>query len=200
MLRLRRVGVVEAAHVHELDPVSGSREPDLRAAGPDVSARVSFEDFFAAEYRRIVGIAVVLCGRRGVAEELAQDAFVAAFRHWHRISQYDDPSAWVRRVVTNLATSSLRRRSREARALVRISRRRESTVELTAGDDEFWKAVRSLPRRQAQCVTLRYLEDRSVVEIAAVLGIAEATVRVHLHDARAALAIRLKDDLDEEVT
>ena len=142
---------------------------------------------------------MVLCGRRSVAEELAQDAFVAAFRHWDRVSGYDDPAAWVRRVAVNLATSWLRRRTRELRALTRLASRREDEPGGRAdNDDEFWRAVRALPRRQAQCVALRYLDDQSTDEIAAVLGIAVTTVRVHLHAARVALAVSLGETLDEE--
>ena len=84
------------------------------------------------------------------------------------------------------------------RALGRLSGRRHDPVETDTGDDDFWAAVRGLPRRQAQCVALRYLEDRSVREIAGVLEIAEATVRVHLHAGRRALAERLGEELDGE--
>jgi len=158
----------------------------------------SFEEVFSAEYRRVLGLASALCRRRFLAEEVAQDAFVAAFRHWERISTYDDPGAWVRRVTCNLATSSFRRRAREMRALLRLSSRRNPDDELGAGDDAFWDAVRSLPHRQRQCIALRYLEDRSVAEIASVLQIAEATVRVHLHVGRTSLAARLDEELEEE--
>jgi RNA polymerase sigma-70 factor (ECF subfamily) len=176
---------VEAAPVKETEPV-----------GP----APTFDEFFRSEYRRVVALASVLCGRTGVAEELAQDAFVAAYRHWDRVSRYDDPAAWVRRVVVNLSTSTLRRRSREARALTRLALRRPTEAVRLAGlDDEFWAAVRDLPRRQSQCIALRYLDDRSVDEIAAVLGIAPATVRVHLHSARSALAARLGETDDEEM-
>ncbi len=157
----------------------------------------SFDDFFRSEYRRVVGLAMVLCGRLGIAEELAQDAFVSAFRRWDRVRVYEDPGAWVRRVVVNLATSSLRRRAREARALARVARGRSAEAPEIDMGDEFWQAVRALPRRQAQCVALRYLEDRSVEEIASVLGIAAPTVRVHLHAARTTLAARIGADLDQ---
>jgi RNA polymerase sigma factor (sigma-70 family) len=157
----------------------------------------SFDDFFRAEYSRVVGLAAVLCGRAAVAEELAQDAFVSAYRHWARIAGYDDPGAWVRRVTVNLATSSLRRSAREARALARLAHRRPEAPALPI-DDEFWRTVRRLPRRQAQCVALHYLEDRSPDDIAGILGIATSTVRVHLHAARATLAARLDEQLEEE--
>jgi RNA polymerase sigma-70 factor (ECF subfamily) len=51
--------------------------------------------------------------------------------------------------------------------------------------------VRALPPRQAQVVALHYVEDRSVADIAAVLGTAEGTIKAHLFKARAALAAAL---------
>ncbi len=65
-------------------------------------------------------------------------------------------------------------------------------------DEEFWRAIRELPRRQAQCVALRYLEDRTVAEVASILGITSSTVRVHMHFAWSTLAERFDDTLSEE--
>ncbi len=174
-------------------------KPDEVRNDEPVVAKPDFDDFFRSEYRRVVGLAAVLCGRSGVAEELAQDAFVSAYRNWQRVARYDDPGAWVRRVVVNLSTSALRRRTREARALTRLALRRDNDPAPRFDvDDDFWRAVRALPRRQAQCVALRYLDDRTDDEIAAVLGIAPTTVRVHLHTARSALAVRFGETNDEE--
>ncbi len=164
----------------------------------DYVTRPEFEDFFAAEYGRVVGLAFVLCGGRAQAEELAQDAFVRAFERWSTVSGYDDPGAWVRRVAANLATSWLRRRGREVRALARTATRRPPPSDVEGEDPAFWDAVRRLPRRQAQCVALHYLEDRSVAEIALVLDIADATVRVHLHRGRAKLASTLDERLHDQ--
>lgn len=165
---------------------------ELVGTEPTRGTAASFDAFFVAQYRRVAALALVLTGRRTVAEDCAQDAFVAAFRHWDRISTYEDPGAWVRRVVVNVATSTLRRRTREARALARLPLRREHGQD--AFDDEFWAAVRGLPRRQAQCIALHYLEDRSIADIAELLQISPATVRVHLHEGRTALAQLLEED------
>jgi RNA polymerase sigma-70 factor, ECF subfamily len=54
-----------------------------------------------------------------------------------------------------------------------------------------WRAVRALPRRQAQVIALRYVADASVAEIAETLGLAEGTVKAQLHRGRQALAARL---------
>ena len=88
--------------------------------------------------------------------------------------------------------------AREARALARLAARRTPPAELVLGNEAFWEAVRQLPKRQAQCVALHYLEDRPIAEIATVLDIAEATVRSYLHHGRTALAISLDVHLDEE--
>jgi RNA polymerase sigma-70 factor (ECF subfamily) len=68
--------------------------------------------------------------------------------------------------------------------------------ELSADDAEFWAAVRSLPRRQAQVIALRYLDDRPVAEIAEILGTAEGTVKKHLHEGRQTVISRLRLEED----
>lgn len=154
----------------------------------------TFEDFYRKEYASVVGLAFALSGSRWIAEELAQEAFIAAHRSWARIAAYDQPGAWVRRVVTNLSTSAIRRRVVEAKALVRLTlgERQGAPERAAASDVEFWEAVRSLPRRQSQVVALYYLEDLSVSEVAEVLAMAPGTVKKHLHDGRRALARRLQ--------
>ena len=94
-------------------------------------------------------------------------------------------------MAINLATSTLRRRAREAAALVRLAGRHTDDWTLPDVDDEFWAAVRSLPRQQAKVLALHYYEDLPVADIAVVLELAEGTVKAHLHKGRASLARRL---------
>lgn len=164
-----------------------------------VAEHSDFDAFFRAHYRSVAGLAYVLCGDLGQAEDLAQDAFAQAHRSWTSVRGYDDPGAWVRRVVANRATSLLRRRSAEFRALARYGSRRA----LTAADSDvdgarLWRAVRALPRRQAQVVALTFLEDLDITEVARVLKCGEATVKTHLHRAKATLGERLGLDDSEE--
>lgn len=163
-------------------------------SGPRIlGSRESFEEFYATEYPAVVGLAYALSGNRWVAEDLAQEAFLAAHRNWDRIGAYERPGSWVRRVVANLSVSAFRRRLAEAKAVARLALGQASTLgELSAEDVEFWRAVRALPRRQAQVVALYYLEDRPVAEIADALGMATGTVKKHLHDGRRELARRLE--------
>jgi RNA polymerase sigma-70 factor (sigma-E family) len=158
-----------------------------------------FDAFFRREYRPLVGLAIVLTGDAAAAEDLAQDALVAAHRKWEQLADYDDPGAWVRRAVANRSASTWRRRARELRAMTRLAHRVTDVVpQLDPPDEAFWDAVRALPARQAQCVALRYLEDRDVDDIARILDVAPGTVRVHLHEARVTLAQRLREALEDE--
>jgi DNA-directed RNA polymerase specialized sigma24 family protein len=153
--------------------------------------RESFEAFYAREIRAVVGLAVVLSGNGRAAEDLAQEAFLAAYRNWSRVGSYEDPAAWVRRVVSNQAVSRFRRIAAETRALLRLGG--ESFV-VPASDPEaiyVWREVRRLPTRQAQVIALKYYDQQSISGIAEVLGCSEATVKTHLRRARETLARRL---------
>ncbi len=156
-----------------------------------VRALPNFEHFYRSEYRAVVGLAFALSGSRIAAEDIAQDAFIAAHKAWDRVGRYDKPEAWVRRVVSNLSVSLFRTKVREAKAIARMKSPSNYLPHLPAEDAHFWRAVRNLPRRQAQAITLRYLEDRPVAEIAEILGCAEGTVKVHLHKGRETLSRKL---------
>jgi RNA polymerase sigma-70 factor (ECF subfamily) len=184
-------------------PAAPPARGNARATGRDGPQPVRlpgrFEHFYLQEYPRVVELVYALSGSRSGAEDIAQEAFLRAYRNWDRIGAYDYQAAWVRRVAANLATSGLRRRLVEARALARLAGRREPALDpLPAQDADFWRAVRALPHRQAQVVALYYLEDLSIQQVAAVLDLAEGTVKAHLAKARQGLARRLHLDPAEE--
>lgn len=164
---------------------------------PVVRAVEPFERFYEREYRSVVGLAYALSGSRSSAEDIAQEAFIAAHKKWGEVGTYEKPEAWVRRVVSNLSVSRFRRRASEVKALTRLAGFRSDTAsigELPAEADHFWKEVRRLPKRQAQAVALHYLEDYAVKDIAQILECSPNTVKVHLHKARQTLADRLDVD------
>lgn len=153
-----------------------------------LSAR-GFEAFYAEQVRAVTGLAYALTGSWPAAEDLAQEAFARAYRDWRRVGAFHRPDSWVRTVTVNLATSRWRRITAEGRALARLDRRHRDVVEPLDPDGEaFWRAVRRLPRRQAQAAALRYAEDRSLAAIAEIMGCAEGTAKAHLHAARTRLA------------
>ena len=100
---------------------------------------------------------------RGAAEDIVQDAFVAAHAKWDTIGRYDDPSAWIRRVVLNKSANRWRRLGREVRAMARLGQRTAVVSDVVEPSDaRFWAAVSALPTQQAKAIALHYIEDMSV--------------------------------------
>lgn len=134
-----------------------------------------------------------LTGDVATAEDVAQEALAKAGEHWERISRFDQPGAWVRRVALNASINVHRRRQREARAVLRLGPPPTAASGAADRDDgELWRLVRQLPDQQRFAVVLRYVEDRSVHDIAHVLLCSEGAVKTHLSRARAALAAQLR--------
>jgi RNA polymerase sigma-70 factor (ECF subfamily) len=158
--------------------------------GP-MAATEPFEAFYRREFRAVVGLAYVLSGSRSGAEELAQDAFAAAYREWARVGGLDKPEAWVRRAVANRSVSRFRRLAAESRALARLGHPTQVT-EMASESAHVWSEVRRLPHRQAQAIALRYLLDLPVADVADALGCSVETARTHLRRGRATLAERME--------
>jgi len=152
-----------------------------------------FEAFFRAEHRKLIAIGAALTGSVEVGQELAQEAFSRAFVRWDRISGYEQAGAWIRRVVINLAIDTNRRRGNERVALGRLPQQ-HSLIPDDSASDEWWTSVRRLPDRQRAAVTLYYVEDMSVEEVARVLDVAVGTVKATLSKARAALTSMLREE------
>ncbi len=174
--------------------MTGSSALDGGSAAAPRAAMVSadFSTFYMTNRREVTGLAYTLCGSWQTAEDIAQEAFVRAYRDWAKVGGYARPDSWVRTVAVNLATSRGRKLASEARALARLGARPQHHPDpLDEDAEEFWAAVRTLPRRQAQAVALRYHSDLSVAEIAAAMGCAEGTVKAQLHAGRRAIARRL---------
>ena len=152
-------------------------------------SRADFDEFYRAELPRLIALARALCGA-AVADDVAQEAMLAAYRRWRLVGNLEHPEAWVRRVCGNLAVSQYRRKLVELKAVTRLSNRPQ-VPQLEPADDAFWTAVRGLPRRQAQSAALRYLYELDLADIARTLEISEGSVKQHLTRARARLVREL---------
>ena len=144
--------------------------------------------FFKAEYGRVVRTVELVLGDHEASLDVAQDAFARLYRAWNRVSRYDQPGAFVRRIAINLAISCLRRRRVQEKALGKLL---PPIDEIAESDDSVLGAVRQLPPAQRAAVVLFYFEDQPVSEIARIMDCSESTARVHLHKARGKLAALL---------
>ncbi|MBI4901235.1 MAG: sigma-70 family RNA polymerase sigma factor [Actinobacteria bacterium] len=158
-------------------------------------------ELYATACPRLVGYLTVLIGNPADAEEVAQETFVQALRHWRRIRAYDDPTAWLYRVATRLAISRGRRSQVARRGLVRLQAGVREHDTSGGGDDnldldldlDLDQAMASLTPEHRAVLLLHHLHDLSVAEVARVLDLAEGTVKSRLARARAALMPLLDD-------
>lgn len=146
-----------------------------------------YTQLFDAEFRLVRRTVFVMTGNAAVAEDVAQDAFVQLLLHWSKVSRYERPDAWVRRVAIRLAVRHLKREGH--RQLVERSFEPESGP--GPADPDLTAAIGDLPPKQRAVLVLYYLEDRPMKEVAQTLGMSESTGFVHLHRARRRLAMLL---------
>lgn len=155
-----------------------------------------FEQFYAANAHALAVQVYAYTGDLHLAEDLAHEAFVRALARWSRVSTYDDPMGWLRRVAWNLARSRWRR-NRTAAAY--LSRQRAEHVAAPSPDRvALATALATLAEPQRRVVILFYLVEMSVAEIARHEGCAEGTVKSRLARGRAALAAQLAETRGEE--
>jgi len=151
-----------------------------------------FAWLFRREYTAVVWSANLVLHDYARAEEIAQDAFVRLLENWRKVSRYDRPGGWVRRVALRLAVRAAKRQSRlvslDEAWPVGGDEQRPLDLDLIA-------AIRQLPPRQRAAVALHYVEDMPVNEVADVLGCSVSTASVHLHRARHKLAELLKEEV-----
>lgn len=168
---------------------------------PNPSAAVAVDrddalrDLYQDHYRSLVRLAALLVDDRETAEDVVQDAFVKAYRSWGRINDPAAAPAYLRSIVCNTARSRLRRRGVAARhrpSLPPDAAGADEAALLSEDRREVIDALRALPRRQRECLVLRYYLDCSEAEIASTLGISTGSVKSHASRGIAALATRLE--------
>jgi RNA polymerase sigma factor (sigma-70 family) len=152
---------------------------------PESSPDSDIEASYRALWPSLVRFGRLLTGSHHYGEEIAQEAFVGLLRATHPI---DNPSAYLRRSVVNLSINAGRRAQREREY---VARQRDHVV-LPPELDDTWRRLRALPVKQRTVLVLRYYEDLSEQQIAAVMGCRPGTVK--------SLAARALDQLRKDMS
>jgi RNA polymerase sigma-70 factor (sigma-E family) len=150
-------------------------------ANLSTAADVSFEDFVAAVSGRLFTMALLLTGhRRAEAEDLLQDVLERSYRRWPKIIRNGDPDAYVRQMMVNAAVDRWRR-ARHRREEPLVIERADFGVRDQAGDiadrDLLLRVLAELPPRQRAVLVLRYFEDLTEAQTAAMLGCSVGAVK-----------------------
>jgi RNA polymerase sigma-70 factor (ECF subfamily) len=160
----------------------------------------AFEQIVRRYQRPVLSLLVRLTGDRALAEDLAQETFVKAFRNLAAFDVTRRLSAWILRIAHNTGIDAMRRRRIRAVSLDTGPRPDDPTpaepaapltpdpVERVALQRALEAALATLRPDQREAVALRYEEGLSFDEIGQVLRIPEVTARSHVHRARKELA------------
>jgi RNA polymerase sigma-70 factor (sigma-E family) len=155
----------------------------------------SFDEWVEARVAALLRFAYLVTGSQHAAEDAVQSALTRVCEKWSRVRRTTDPDAYVRRMVVNAHVSAWRRSGRRELAVaeVRDTETSDHAVAIATGD-AVWRVCATLPPQQRAAVVLRFYEDLEYAEIAAVLGVAQATARSHVHRALAAMRSELEQE------
>jgi RNA polymerase sigma-70 factor (sigma-E family) len=160
----------------------------------DVATEPTFEEWVGTRAPALLRFAYLVTGSQQAAEDALQTALATACEKWGAIRRADDPDLYVRRMIANAHISAWRRFGRRVSPVAEVfgAGAAPDPADRFASDDAVWRVCLGLPAQQRAAVVLRFYEDLDYREIAAVLGVAEATVRSHIHRA----LTRLRDELE----
>ena len=160
---------------------TGLNEAEMvaRARAGDESAWLALVDMHG---QAVFRLAYLLTGDADDAADVAQETLLRAYRHLHRFDATQPLRPWLLRIARNLAYNWRRSVRRFAAALGRYQAGR--LVQAEASDpapyDEVRQALAGLNARDRDVIYVRYFLELSVAETAAVLGVAEGTVKSRL--------------------
>ncbi|MFY1675039.1 SigE family RNA polymerase sigma factor [Plantactinospora sp. WMMB334] len=159
---------------------------------PKHSVEEEFREFVAARSAALLRTAYLLAGDWATAEDLLQTALTKTYLAWKRLGEIEAVEPYARRVLINTATSWWRRRWHGERPTeVLPERPAPDQMEEQLERDRLWRHVRALPVRQRAVLVLRFYEDLSEAQTAALLDISPGTVKSQTSRALATLRRRL---------
>ncbi|MEU8005802.1 SigE family RNA polymerase sigma factor [Catellatospora sp. NPDC049111] len=151
-----------------------------------------FREFVTARSAALLRTAYLLAGDWATAEDLLQTALTKTYLAWKRLGQIEAVEPYARRVLVNTATSWWRRRWHGERPTEFLPERAApDNLEEQLERDVMWKHVKALPARQRAVLVLRFYEDMSEAQTAAMLQISPGTVKSQTSRALGTLRSRL---------
>lgn len=156
-----------------------------------------FREFVAARSAALLRTAYLLAEDWGTAEDLLQTALTKTYLAWKRLGELEAVEPYARRVLVNTATSWWRRRWHGERPTeVLPEPAAPDEIEKQLERDALWRHVRALPVRQRAVLVLRFYEDLSEAQTAAMLNIAPGTVKSQTFRALNTLRQRLRAEAE----
>lgn len=153
-----------------------------------------FSEYMAARQPSLLRTAYLLTGDRHTAEDLVQTALAKLYLSWDKVQRQDSLDGYVRRILVNEHNSLWRRPWKKRETTTSELPEQPAEPQEGGHDSDLWNLVQTLPRKQRAAVVLRYYEQMSEAETAAILGVSVGTVKSQTSRALAALRTRVGSD------
>jgi RNA polymerase sigma-70 factor (ECF subfamily) len=154
----------------------------------------AFEHLLDKYETKVFRMAFTYLQDRALAEETTQDIFV---KLWQALPRYDGraaPGTWLYAIARNTCLSASRFESYRKTVPIDACNEPRADPVPRPTETDVARCIQRLPETQRLAITLFYLEDKRVDEVARMLGLPEGTVKSHLHRARIALAGMMKEN------
>ena len=180
-----------------------TKDPDLEIIDQLLAGNQSVYSVLVNKYKSYAyTIAQRILQNKPEAEEAAQDAFIKAYHHLAGFNRESRFSTWLYRIVFNTAIS-YRRKSRHQfqsieTTVIEYNQDAEGMLEKTDKKKYLNQALQKLSDADRTALTLFYLEEFSLDEIAEITGMQANTAKVRIHRARQRLADELMTMLKQE--
>lgn len=162
----------------------------------------AFVEFAHSVRGRLRHTAYLMCGDWDQASDHVQDGLIRVYVAWPRLHRAGAEYAYARKAVVSAFLDHARRRSSSEIPVEthQDTASRHDVADTVATRTALLTALAGLPPRQRACVVLRYFEDLSVAEAAAVLGCSEGTVKSQTSHALASLRVMFQGSPLGELT
>ena len=158
----------------------------------------AFDELVRKRQREVYNLAYRMTRNAEDARDLSQEAFLQVYRNLNRFDRRSSLSTWLYRIVVNLCLNHLNRSSRlhspaadQQPEVADLSEGSLERLQKKERQDALARAIQTLPPQQRASLTLRVHQHLSHREIAEILGVSEATAKVHYFHAVKALRGKL---------
>ena len=168
-----------------------------------LKGETSLYEYFLDKYSQQVFILIIrIVENQEDAEELTQDTFLKAFEHLSSFKAESSFSTWIYRIAYNTAISATRKRKQElivmdSAMLMNIS---DQQIDDALNDEseervgKLNKAIKKLDAEERALISLFYNEEKTIGEIALILGLTESNAKVKLHRVRKKIYVLIKQE------
>jgi RNA polymerase sigma-70 factor, ECF subfamily len=151
-----------------------------------------FDSIYQAYWQKIYRLCLAYVNDQALAQDIAQETFIIVWQQLPNFRQESGIGTWIFRIATNTCLRQIEKRNRKNYTEMPVDLPAQETTDIEHQLQLLYTAIASLPEMDRIIISLE-LEDVKQVEIASIVGMSEANVRVRVHRIKEKLAKKFKE-------